>query len=248
MRERKKKPESRSKPVATAVVVLVFLCLAGGIVYLVKTDSGTTGKKVFIAKVDLVKPNLPDKPPPPPKEQPQTPETQKKETIMTPQNLETQEARQMKGDDKPAAEGPLGVQGEGGPGSDAFGLVGRGKGGRDITTVGSGPGGGTIGGGTDQAALLRKFGRYNQLVQEQLSSAVRKWLQENGGIPKGKLETVVQIVLDDAGAVRKARITRSCGNQAVDEAVKQLCGSQKISEPLPKDIPRTMNVKITSQG
>ncbi len=250
MTQAKKKPASKPKPFATIAVVVFFLCLAGAVVYMVKSDSGSSGKKVFIAKVDLVKPNLPDKPPPPPKEQPQTPEPQKKESIMTPQNMDqAQDSRPMKGDDKPAAEGPLGVQGEGGAGSDAFGLVGRGRSGRDITTVGTGgSANGVIGGGLDQAALLRKFGKYNQLVQEELTGAVRKWLEQNGGVPKGKLEAIVQIVLDDAGTVKKAKVTRSCGNQTLDDAVKQLCACQKISEPLPKDMPRTINVKITSQG
>ena len=244
MLQGKKNASSRAW-VPTVIVILLFLCLAGLLAYLVGTDKGG-GKKTFIAKIDLVKPNLPDKPPPPPKEQPPEPEAQKREAMVAPQDMAQPQQASTKGDDKPAADGPLGVEGEGGAGADGFGLAGRGKGGRDVTTLGAG--GGRIGGGLDQASLLRKFGRFNQLVQEQVSSAVRKWLQENGGIPKGKLETTVQIVLDDGGAIRKARITHSCGNQAVDEAVRQVCVSQKLSEPLPKDAPRTMNIRITSQG
>lgn len=227
----------------TGAVIFVLCLLAGVLVYFVSTDKGGGGKKTFIAKVDLVKPNLPDKPPPSPKEKLPEPEVQKQQqTIVAPQDMMKQAG--PKGDDKPAADGPLGVEGEGGAGSDGFGLVGRGKGGRDITTIG----GGGSGGGLDQAGLLRRFGRYNQIVQEEISTALRKWLRENGGVPRGKLEAMIQIVFDDSGTITQVKITRSCGNHAVDEAVKRVCSSRRMSEPLPKDMPRTINIRITSQG
>ncbi len=159
----------------------------------------------------------------------------------------------MKGDDKPAAEGPLGVQGEGGAGSDAFGLVGRGKGGRDITTVGTGPAG-TIGGDKDLAGSMRRHARYNKLVEDEINKAVKQVLSDNGGIPKGKTEAVVQIGMDDKGIVAEYRIVRSSGNRAVDEAVKESLKFARISEPPPQDIPRgakgltIMSIKITAQG
>jgi len=253
MTQVKKKHSSQTGLVTTAAVILFFLCLAGGLLYLLKTDKGG-GRKVFVAKVDLVKPNLPDKPPPPKEKLPE-PEVQKKEAIVAPQNLDQpQEARNMKGDDKPAAERPLGVQGEGGAGSDAFGLVGRGKGGRDITTVGTGPAAGTIGGDKDLTGALRRHARYNKLVEDEINKAVKQILSENGGIPKGKTEAVVQIGMDDKGIVAEYRIARSSGNPAVDEAVKECLKVARISEPPPQDIPRgakgltIMSVKITAQG
>jgi periplasmic protein TonB len=251
MKPVKKRRSSRTSPITAVAVVFVFLCLGGGLFYLVSNDKGG-GKKVFVAKVDLVKPNLPDKPPPPPKEQPPEPE-QKKEAIVAPQSVDQpQEARNMKGDDKPAASGPLGVEGEGGAGGDGFGLVGRGKGGRDVTTVGTGPG--TVGGDRDRGALMRKHARYNQLVQEEINRAVRKRLDENGGIPKGKVEAVIQIGMDDTGTITDFRIVRLSGNHAVDEAVRKSLGYARVSEPPPQDIPRgakglaIMSIKITSQG
>ena len=252
MTQVKKKRSSKTGLATTALVILFFLCLAGGLVYLLKTDKGG-GKKVFIAKVDLVRPNLPEKPPPPPKEKPPEPEVQKKESIVAPQNLGPQEARNMKGDDKPAAEGPLGLEGEGGAGSDAFGLVGRGKGGRDITTVGTGPAG-TIGGDKDMLGAMRRHARYNKLVEDEINKAVKQALSGNGGIPKGKSEAIVQIGMDDKGVIAEYRIARSSGNAAVDEAVKECLKVARISEPPPQDIPRgakgltIMSVKITSQG
>lgn len=247
---RKKKKSSQSALIA-CFVVLFFALLGGGVLYLVSTDK-SGGRKVFVAKVDLVRPDLPDRPPPPPKERPPEPEVQKKE-IVAPQNIDQpQEARNVKGDDKPAAGGPLGVEGEGGAGSDAFGLVGRGKGGRDITTLGTGAA--TIGGDRDLLGEMRRHARYNKLVEDEINKAVRQALGQNGGIPKGKNEAIVQIGMDEGGAVAEYRIVHPSGNPAVDEAVKRYLEYARISEPPPKDIPRgakgftIMSIRITSQG
>ncbi len=235
-----KKTSRRSGRITTAVVLFFFVLLGAGFAYLIGSDKGG-GKKVFIAKVDLVRPNLPDKPPPPPKEKPPEPEAQK-QTIVTPQDMAPQQAG-PKGDDKPAPEGPLGLEGEGGAGSDGFGLVGRGKGGRDVTTLGTGFG---KGGGSDQAALQRRFGWYTRIVGEELNKLVRKRLEESGGMPKGTAEVEVWFEMDEQGNIADYRIIRSSGNKAMDEALKVLKYA-RISRPLPKGIYTGMNYKITSR-
>jgi TonB family protein len=238
--KRGKKATRPSGRITTAVVLLFFVLLGAGFAYLISSDKGG-GKKVFIAKVDLVRPNLPDKPPPPPKERPPEPEAQKQQAIVTPQDMAPQQAG-PKGDNKPAPEGPLGLEGEGGAGADGFGLVGRGKGGRDVTTLGTGFGKG----GSDQAALQRRFGWYTKIVGEELNKLVRKHLEENGGMPKGTAEVEVRIELDEHGNIADYRIIRSSGNKAMDEAVKALKYA-RISQPLPKGIYTGMNYKITSR-
>jgi periplasmic protein TonB len=243
MKQGKKKSSSQAA-ITTGVVLLVFLFLAGGLIYLLKTDKGGGGKKVFVANVDLVKPSL-DRPPPPPKEKLPEPELQKKETIVAPQDMAQPQQSSAKGDDKPSAEGPLGLDAQGGAGSDGFGLAGR-KGGRDVTTLGTG--GGKIGGGGDPAALLRQFAPYTRLVEEDVNRLVRKRLEENGGIPKGKLETTAEIVVSNKGAVREYRIIRSSGNRSMDDAVKESLKYAKISQPLPEGCPKTMSIRISSQG
>ena len=243
MKQKKKKSSSQAA-ITTGVVLVIFCFLAGGLIYLLKTDKGG-GKKVFVTNVDLVKPNSPDKPPPPPKEKPPEPEAQKKETIVAPQDMLQPQQSSAKGDDKPSAEGPLGLDAQGGAGSDGFGLAGR-KGGRDVTTLGAGTG--KIGGGGDPAALLRQFAPYTRLVEEDVNRLVRKRLEENGGIPKGKLETTAEIVVSNRGAVREYRIIRSSGNRSMDDAVKESLKYAKISQPLPEGCPKTMSIRISSQG
>ncbi|MGD0231889.1 MAG: TonB family protein [Syntrophorhabdales bacterium] len=238
-----KQQKKKSPIIITVLVLLFFVLLAGGFAYLISSDRGGGGKKVFIAKVDLVRPNLPDRPPPPPREKLPEPEAQKQNIVAPP--LNTPQGPQQpapKGDDKPAPQGPLGLEGEGGAGSDGFGLVGRGRGGRDVITLGAGSGRG----GADQAALARRFGWYTRIVGEELNKLVRKHLEENGGIPKGTLEVEVRIELDEQGAVTGYRIIRSSGNQAMDDAVKALKYA-RIGKPLPKGIYSGMNYKITSR-
>ena len=238
-----KKKSSSQTYIVVGIVVLIFVGLGGGLLYLLTTDKGG-GKKVFVSKVDLVRPNtLPDKPPPPPKEKLPEPEVQKKETIVAPQDI-AQQTASAKGDDKPAADGPLGLDAQGGAGSDGFGLAAR-KGGRDVTTLGTGP---RVGGGKDMATLLRQYAPYTRLVEEDVNRVVRKRLEENGGIPKGKLEALAEIVVGNRGDIRQYRIIRPSGNKSMDEAVKESLKFARISEPLPEGCPRTMNIKITSQG
>lgn len=248
MRQRKRKVPL-SVLVFGVVIVLVITFAGLGLLYLVKTDSGRGGKKIFIAKVDLVRPDAsPDRPPPEPKEKPPEPQVQKRpEIVPPPRDMPSEAGAQAapgpKGDDKPVSEGPLGLEGEGAAGSDAFGLVGRGKGGRDVITLGKGFG---KGGGLDRAALQRKYGWYTRIVEDEINRIVRKSLEEGGGMPKGTVEVEVTIELDDQGTITGYRIIRSSGNHAMDEAIKTLL-SAKISQPPPKGIYRGMSYRITSR-
>jgi TonB family protein len=237
------KKKSNSMWITGSIVILVFCLLGGVLFYLVSNDKGN-GKKTYISKIELVRPNLPDKPPPPPKEKMPEPEAPKQHAMIAPQDMGPQQPAGPKGDNKPVSEGPLGVEGEGGAGSDGFGLVGRGKGGRDVITLGSGYGRG--GGGVDQAGLARKYGWYTRIVGDELNKLVRKRLEESGGMPKGAVEVEVRIELDEEGTITGYRIIRSSGNQAMDEALKALRYA-KISRPLPKGIYSAMNYKITSR-
>jgi periplasmic protein TonB len=241
----KRKSSSKSTLIVTGIVVFLFIVLVTGFVYLISTDKGSSGKKVFVATVDLVKPNVPDKPPP--KEKPPEPDVQKKESLAVPQTFAgPQAAPGPKGDDKPAPTGPLGLDAEGGAGSDGFGLAGRKGQGKDIVTLGKGGGGGGL--DSEQAALMRKFASYNYIIQETMRKAVRKYLDENGGIPRGKLEVIVHIVLDSKGSITEHQIVGSSGNHSMDKAVKESIKFVKISEPPPQGIPRSMRIRISSQG
>jgi TonB family protein len=75
-----------------------------------------------------------------------------------------------------------------------------------------------------------------------------KRLNEEGGIPKGKLQAVIRVTVDNEGAIETYRIIGSSGNNRMDDAVKEALQHLKISEPPPDGMPRTMDIKISSQG
>ena len=148
MKQERKKTSSRRLAIIIASVLFVICLAIAGFIVLVFTDRETEHQR-RVAIVALLRPPAPlkEKTPPPVKEKPPEPAAPQKESIVPPRSLEPAREGNPKGDNKPAPEGPLGVEGEGGPGSDAFGLAGRGSGGREITSLGTGQAG-TIGGET----------------------------------------------------------------------------------------------------
>ncbi len=219
------------------VIGLFFLVVFGFVIKVVMTDVKPRSKEQM-QTVTLVKPpEVKEKPPEPevPKEAP------KQEVVQdipqpqdTPQNNDSQ-------DDSPPAGNDLGVEGEGGAGGDSFGLVGKGKKGRDITLGSGGKGGGNA------LSLLAKYGWYSQKIQEEIKKEVKRRLDQDGGIPKGKFQTIVKITLDARGKILKRQIVGGSGNGKIDEAVLATLGEIRVSEP-PVGMPSAMTIKISSQG
>jgi hypothetical protein len=192
-------------------------------------------KKEHIAVVNLMKP------PPPPEQKPPEPvppkEAPKQEVVQdiprpqdTPQNDQPQ-------DDTPAGK-DLGVDAEGGAGGDAFGLVGK-KGGRSIL------GGG---GGMSRMSLLARYGWYTKKIEKELWRDVKSILDKEGGIPKGKHDATVHLMLNSKGAVVSFRIVDPSGNDKIDRALKAVLPSLKVSEPLPEGMPGGLTIRVSSQG
>ena len=231
--------EDQEKKSISWVLIAVFILVTGVGAYIVKTvlSGDEPRKKNNVATVTLLKP-------PPPaviKEKPPEPEPvkeiPKKEEILTPEVNETQAPQNDNQDNTPAGD-RLGVDAEGGAGNDSFGLVGK-KGGRSLIAGGQGIGNGS---------LLTKFAGYTQIVNTELRKKVMKLLDEEGGIPKGKLQAVVRVSIDMDGMVIEYRIIGSSGNSKMDEAVNRSLRAFRISEPPPDGMPRTMTIKITCQG
>lgn len=222
------------------VLIAVTVAFVGGGVYIVKNvlSEDSPRKKTPVATVTLLKPPPPimikEKPPElqPPKE------TQKKEEIIDPLENQAQTPQNSDSRDNTPAGDNLGVDAEGGAGGDSFGLVGK-KGGRSILSGG---------GGFGKISLLNKYAGYAQVVQTEVKKKVMKRLNEEGGIPKGKLQAVIRVTVDNEGAIETYRIIGSSGNNRMDDAVKEALQHLKISEPPPDGMPRTMDIKISSQG
>jgi periplasmic protein TonB len=201
------------------IIGLCFLALIGFVVKVFLSDSSSSKKPLY--QVTLIKP-----PPPEDKVKPPEPEPQKetpKESIQTPTDME----------------------GEGGAGSDGFGLVGKGKGykGRDITVGGTGGGG-----GMNRLALLTKYGWYTSKIQDEIKKQFKKRMEKDGGVPKGKYEITLKILLDPQGVIKKYRIVTSSGNDKLDEALKASLPGLKISQVPPEGMPSLITLRILSQG
>ncbi|MCU0588426.1 MAG: TonB C-terminal domain-containing protein [Syntrophobacteraceae bacterium] len=209
-----------------AFVLGILLISALAIVRLVMNDDGESRKK-RAQMVTLLR--VP--PPPPPKvEKPPEPEMKKKEEVVQP---ERKQAADESRDDKPAGKN-LGVDAEGGAGSDGFGLVGN-KGGRSL-----------VGGGG--AELMRQYAGYLKVVQDELRKRVQEVMERNGGIPRGKLQATVKIQLDQRGTVVHYQILASSGDSRMDQALRDALGGSSISQPPPEGMPRRVNIRISSQG
>lgn len=228
MAKKKKKQLSQGVIWTISFTAVVILFSGGFFVTRALLSEDEAKKKRAVQMVTLVK--LP--PPPKIEEKPHPePEVRKKEEIMEPkqEKIDPQQAK----DDKPASKN-LGLDAEGGPGSDGFGLVGN-KGGR-----------GLIGGGS----LLGQYGWYANLIQDEINRKVRKILEEQGGMPKGKLQATVKIILNDGGRIVNYQISSPSGNPRLDEALKTALGQIHISQQPPDGMPRssTMNIRVSSQG
>ena len=209
---------------ASSAAVLVLIFLSVFVLKTLVTDEGQKRRRQ-IQMVRLMKP------PPPPKikEKPPEPKVKKEKIIEIDEEPPPEQTEDQSRDDTPAGD-DMGLDTEGGAGSDAFGLVGK-KGGRSL-----------IGG---RESLLRRYAWYTRIIEGEVS----KRLARNRKVPPGKLKTLVRIVLDEEGTIIDYQIYGSSGNQQMDDAV-MLALEQigMISEAPPEGMPRTMRVKIISPG
>jgi TonB family protein len=224
-------------PLSWALLALMAV-LIGVAVYIVQgvLSGDSPRKKSSTIMVTLLKPP----PPPQVKEKPPEPikEIEKKEEVFTQPQQDVPEPAGSE-DDTPAGD-RLGVDAEGSAGGDAFGLVGK-KGGKSILEGGSGSGLGRL-------SLLTRFSSYTRIVEAEIRKKVLKRLDEEGGIPKGKLQAVARVIVDAKGVVVNYKIIGSSGDHKMDKAINQALDYAKLSEPPPDGMPRTMVIRITSQG
>ncbi|HBA86921.1 MAG TPA: TonB C-terminal domain-containing protein, partial [Geobacter sp.] len=133
---------------------------------------------------------------------------------------------------------------EGGAGDNAFGLGAK-KGGRSITLGGPG-GGGPV--GLSRLSLLSKYSGYSHKMQSDIEKSVKRVLDQNGGRPKGKQQTLLKLTLSPDGLVLKYAIVGSSGIDRLDAAFRTALNGLRLSEPPPEGMPPSMTIRITTQG
>ena len=183
--------------------------------------------KKQVQQISVVQPPTP--PPPPPKPEIKPPEV-KEEKMPDPETEPEPEPEAPEPDQEPA-EAPgdqLGVDAEGGAGSDGFGLVGK-KGGS-----------GLIGGGGGNAIIW-----YGQHVQRELTDELQKTLRDRAR--QTKYTAVLHVWIKPDGNIDRVELVNSSGTAEIDEALKlaisQVRGRFK---PPPERMPQPLKIRIRS--
>lgn len=184
-------------------------------------------KKPSIQTISVLRPPPPP-PPPKPEEKPPEPEVKKEEVKLPDPEPEPQQAS-----DEPPPGEQLGVDAEGGAGTDGFGLVGR-PGGRDITTIGGGPS------GSDRA----RYSMFANLVQSHLQEELSK----RERLRQANYRAVVNVWFSASGSVDRVEVVNGSGNSDIDNAIRTALSGTSVAESPPPDMPQPVKIRLTSRG
>jgi protein TonB len=202
------------------IACLTVTSVGGGAFALIRSfvNSAPTAPKQVVQEIHIIRPPPPppDVPPPPP------PPDQEKVNIPDPQ---------QQPDPTPSKEPPpsanLGLDAEGGAGSDAFGLVGN-KGGRDITATGG-----------------SAFAWYAGLLKDQIQSL----LNGDEHVRSGQFRVALRVWVSEDGSVRRVEIMRGSGSAERDKAIEaDLQQMKRLSQAPPAGMPDVINLEVRAQG
>lgn len=170
-------------------------------------------QQIHIVRPPPPPPDLPPPPPPPPEEKVNIPDPQQ-QPDPTPSN-----------EPPPAAN--LGLDAEGGAGSDAFGLVGN-KGGRDITAVGG-----------------NAFAWY----ANQLKDAILNELTDDKRVRNGNYRVTVRAWVNEDGSVQRIEIVRGSGDTGRDHAIEaDLHRVKRLPQARPTGMPNVISLEVVARG
>jgi protein TonB len=213
-------PARRKKQrVLVAALGLGVMVLAAGVYALMRSflDSAPGTPQKVIQEIHLVRPpppppDLPPPPPPPPEEKVTQIEPEQKPN--TPTN-------------EPPPSEQLGLDADGGAGSDAFGLLGN-KGGRDLLASG--------GSAYNWYAGLLKTEIIDQLNNEKLAR-------------RGDYSVTVRVWMRSDGTVERITMVQGSGNRERDAAIQTaLARITRLSQAPPADMPEPVSLRIVSRG
>lgn len=169
----------------------------------------------------------PPPPPPKPQEKPKEQEVKKEEV-----KLPDPEPQQAKDEPPPAQD--LGVDAQGGAGTDGFGLVGR-PGGRDITTIG----------GEGNGAGRSKFAAF----ASQVETFLQEELARNNRLRTSDYRTALRLWFRPDGRIERAELVGSTGDAEIDAALRAaLADLRPLRAAPPPDMPQPMQLRLTSRG
>jgi hypothetical protein len=150
------------------------------------------------------------------------------------------------GDDRPPGprDDMLGLDADGGPGSDSFGLVGK-RGGQDITMIGSAPIGGPGGPhGQGRGGPMAKYAGYATMVKD----AVTAELNSHDTLRTANYDAIVMVWVDADGRIKRVSLVKTTGIAKMDEDIRRaLATAPRLSLPPPADMPQPIDLRIVSK-
>jgi protein TonB len=189
-----------------AVVVIAVISLLGfGLKELL--GSGGKAKKQTVHNISLLKPPEPE---------------MKKEEV----KIDQPKPDAPNQDNAPEGK-QLGVDAEGGTGSDGFGLVGN-KGGRDLLAGGKGA-----------------FAFYTNQLQRHLQDE----LARNKKLKRLDYRVMVRVWLSKSGSVQRVDLGGSSGDAEIDETLRMaLAAAPALRDAPPENMPQPIRIRIMNRG
>ena len=211
----------RSRLPALAAGAFLLLFIASLVYWVIGfIDSAGKPEAPRIQRISLVKPP----PPKPPEEKLPEPEKveQSKEEVPLEQPPDTPDTAS----DEPPPGEDLAVEGEGGAGGDAFGLVGK----KSVRELG--------GRGGDRDAW------YGRLISRHLEEALRQSKRLRGA----SYRVVVNVWFNGEG-IERVQLVQGSGNAQTDDLLRrELLALPALREPIPADLPQPVRIRIASRG
>jgi protein TonB len=198
---------------------LIAVLLIGGFIWFVHIMmSGKNNKsqrQVQMVQIIRPPPPPPDQPPPPPPEKVQ-------------EELPRDVPEPTPKDEEPPPLQALGIDAEGGAGSDAFGLAAR-RGGSDLI------------GGSGTAAFAWYTNRLKDAVVEKLTSDAR--------IESRKFSISVRVWIEADGRIKQVKLVTTTGNRELDQRIQvALTSLTRMSDAPPLEMPQPISLKIVSHS
>jgi periplasmic protein TonB len=209
---------SRSRLASRLIAAVGAICLILGFVWFVHVMMGAKSGKPqrMVQTIQVIRP-----PPPPPPDQPPPPPPEKTQEPLPKDQPEPTP------DQSPPPDQPLGLDAQGGAGSDAFGLAGR-------------PGGGDLIGGSGTAPFAWYTNRISDAIKDKLAAAPCT------KAAKGSL--TVHVTMEADGRVKQIKLATTTGNPKVDECIDSaLTSVTSIGDPVPPGMPAQVNLKIVAR-
>ena len=205
-----------------AGIALAALLIAFAIVHVAKNLGGNVQHAKKVAKISIV-PNTP--PPPPPKEEkkPEPPKESPKDVRIQPKEVQAPQPQQAE---------PLKMEGAAGDGPSPF------KNGDVKNDYIAGP---TTPGG---AGGRMAFAFYTQQLQRHLQEE----LLHNRDLRRADYRVTVRIWIDHSGAISRAELMDSTGNNETDKLLRDALASiPALKDAPPDNMPQPLRVRITNR-